>query len=74
MPSGYDLNNDGQVGTSDRAYGDDAFGFGVFPGQYGLALLSQYPISAEDVRTFQLSRWADMPGARLPDDPKSDYG
>jgi len=69
VPSGYDLNNDGSVGTSGRAYGDDSFGFGEFPGQYAFALLSMYPIDLDDVRTFQLFRWADMPGARLPDDP-----
>ena len=69
VPSGYDLNNNGSVGTSGRPYGDDSFGFGVFPGQYAFALLSRYPIDLDDIRTFQLFRWADMPGARLPDDP-----
>ncbi len=64
VPSGFDLNNNGVVGG-----GDDAFGFGFFPGQYGMAVLSRYPIDAEAVRTFQLFRWADMPGALLPDDP-----
>jgi len=68
VPSGFDLNNNGSVGTSGRGYGDDSFGFGEFPGQYGFALLSMYPIDLDDVRTFQLFRWADMPGARLPDD------
>jgi len=69
VPSGDDLNNNGSVGTSGRAYGDDSFGFGEFPGQYAFALLSMYPIDHDDLRTFQLFRWADMPGARLPDDP-----
>jgi hypothetical protein len=64
VPSGFDLNNNGVVGG-----GDDAFGFGFFPGQYGMAVLSRYPIDAEAVRTFQLFRWKDMPGALLPDDP-----
>jgi hypothetical protein len=31
IPSGFDLNNNGVVGG-----GDDAFGFGLFPGQYGM--------------------------------------
>ena len=69
VASGHDLNNDGVIGTSGRAYGDDSFGFGEFPGQYGFVLLSQYPIDTDAVRTFQTFRWADMPGARLPDDP-----
>jgi hypothetical protein len=64
VPSGFDLNNNGVVGG-----GDDAFGFGFFPGQYGMAVLSRYPIQTEAVRTFQLFRWKDMPGALLPDDP-----
>ncbi|WP_182377490.1 endonuclease/exonuclease/phosphatase family protein [Nocardioides sp. WS12] len=64
VPSGFDLNNNGQVGG-----GDDAFGFGLFPGQYGLVVYSKYPIDTAAVRTFQTFRWADMPGALLPDDP-----
>ena len=69
VASGYDLNNNGEVGTTGRAYGDDSFGFGEFPGQYAFVVLSQYPIDTDAVRTFQTFRWADMPGARLPDDP-----
>ncbi|WP_423462842.1 endonuclease/exonuclease/phosphatase family protein [Promicromonospora sp. MS192] len=64
IPSGFDLNNDGTVGG-----GDDALGFGLFPGQYGMLVLSKYPIRHDQVRTFQDFRWADMPGALLPDDP-----
>lgn len=64
VPSGFDLNNDGQV-----TGGDDAFGFGAFEGQYGMAILSKYPILEEEVRTFQDFLWKDMPGALLPDDP-----
>jgi len=67
IPSGYDLNNDGSVGGA-----DDAFGFGFFPGQYGMAVLSKYPIATDDIRTFQHFLWADMPGALLPDDPTTD--
>ncbi len=70
VASGFDLNNDGQVGESGRAYGDDSFGFGTFPGQYGFALLSKHPIADEAVRSFQEFRWTDMPGALLPDDPQ----
>jgi Endonuclease/Exonuclease/phosphatase family len=64
IPSGFDLNNDGRVGG-----GDDAFGFGVFEGQFGMAVFSRYPIDTDEVRTFQLFQWKDMPGALLPDDP-----
>lgn len=64
IPSGYDLNNNGQVGG-----GDDAFGFGAFEGQYGMTILSKYPIVTDEVRTFQNFLWKDMPGALLPDDP-----
>ncbi|MEU5881028.1 endonuclease/exonuclease/phosphatase family protein [Spirillospora sp. NPDC047279] len=71
IPSGLDLNNDGKVVTEPGAagYGDDAYGFGVFPGQYGMAVYSRYPIDERRVRTFQKFRWKDMPGALLPDDP-----
>jgi 3-phytase/alkaline phosphatase D len=61
IPSGYDLNNDGTVGGP-----DDAFGFGFFPGQYGMVVYSKYPILTDQVRTFQLFLWRDMPGALLP--------
>ncbi|WP_423779747.1 endonuclease/exonuclease/phosphatase family protein [Cellulosimicrobium cellulans] len=64
VPSGFDLNNDGTVGG-----GDDAFGFGAFEGQYGMVVLSRYPIDTRGVRTFQHFLWKDMPGALLPDDP-----
>lgn len=64
VASGFDLNDDGTVGG-----GDDAFGFGLFEGQYGMAVLSKYPIDTDAVRTFQQFLWKDMPGALLPDDP-----
>lgn len=64
IPSGFDLNNDGTVGGP-----DDAYGFGFFPGQFGMAVFSRYPIDLDNVRTFQTFLWRDMPGALLPDDP-----
>jgi hypothetical protein len=64
VPSGYDLDNNGEVGGP-----NDAFGFGFFPGQYGMAVYSKYPIDVDAVRTFQTLLWKDMPGALLPDDP-----
>lgn len=64
VPSGFDLNNNGAIGG-----GDDAWGFGLFPGQYGMAVYSKLPIDEDAIRTFRNFRWADMPGALLPDDP-----
>lgn len=64
MPSGFDLNNNGVIGGP-----DDAFGFGFFTGQFGMAVYSRYPIDYDSIRTFQLFLWRDMPGAMLPDDP-----
>ena len=66
IPSGFDLNNNGVVGGA-----DDAFGFGFFPGQYGMVVFSRYPIDTDAVRTFQMFLWQDMPGALLPDDPST---
>lgn len=61
VPSGFDLDNDGQI-----KLGNDAWGFGLFPGQYGMVVYSKFPIKAEQVRTFQNFLWKDMPGAVLP--------
>nr|WP_322657642.1 phytase [Dendronalium sp. ChiSLP03b]MDZ8203938.1 phytase [Dendronalium sp. ChiSLP03b] len=67
IASGFDLNNDGTVVTTPGAsgYGDDAFGFGNFSGQYGMLLLSKYPIDTANVRTFQNFLWKDMPDSLL---------
>ena len=64
IPAGLDFNNDGNATGP-----NDAFGFGFFPGQFGMLVLSRYPIVDHRVRTFQKFLWADMPGALLPDDP-----
>jgi hypothetical protein len=66
IPSGFDLNNNGMIGGP-----DDAFGFGFFPGQFGMAVYSMFPIDYDTVRTFQTFLWKDMPGALLPDDPST---
>jgi hypothetical protein len=66
IPSGIDYNNNGVIGGP-----DDAFGFGFFPGQFGMAVYSMYPIDLDRVRTFQMFLWKDMPGALLPDDPNT---
>jgi hypothetical protein len=64
IPSGRDFNKDGSIGGP-----DDAFGFGFFPGQYGMVVYSMYPIDVAAIRTFQLFLWKDMPDANLPVDP-----
>ena len=71
--SGFDLNNNGVVVSTPLApgYGDDALGFGEFPGKFGLAVFSQHPIVYGHARTFQHFKWADMPGALLPTYPES---
>jgi hypothetical protein len=66
IPSGLDFSNDGTVGGP-----NDAFGFGFYPGQFGMAVYSQHPIVESQVRIFQKFLWKDMPGALLPDDPRT---
>jgi len=61
QPSGFDLNNDGQVNTP----GEDAWGFGKYPGQYGMVLLSKFPIDQKNIRTFQHFKWKDLPGHKV---------
>lgn len=61
VPSGMDLNGDGD--TTDP---DDAFGFGRHPGQYGMLVLSRYPIDHRRVRTFQKFLWSRMPNPERP--------
>ncbi len=62
--SGFDLSGDGRIDTP-----ADAWGYGRFAGQYGMLVLSRWPILHSQVRTFRGFRWRDMPGARLPRDP-----
>jgi hypothetical protein len=66
IPTGLDVDNSGTVGGP-----NDAFGFGFFPGQFGMAVYSRYPIDPIGIRTFQTFRWADMPGALLPFFPET---
>lgn len=60
-PSGLDIDLDGR--------GDgpaDAWGFGHHPGQYGMLVLSRYPIDAAAARSFRTFLWKDLPGADEP--------
>jgi len=64
VPSGFDLNRNGQLNDP-----EDALGFGFFEGQYGAVVYSMYPIQDDDVRTFRTFLWKDMPDALLPKHP-----
>jgi len=57
VDSGLDLDKDG-IASGIKG---DAFGFGLFPGHYGMLVLSKYPIQFEQIRTFQHFLWKDMP-------------
>lgn len=61
QPSGLDLDGNGKQGGA-----GDAFGFGAFPGQYAMVVLSRFPIDTERVRTFQKFLWKDLPDAAQP--------
>lgn len=62
VPTGLDLDNDGK--TDGAA---DAFGYGAYPGQYGMALFSRFEIDSDAARTFQMLKWRDMPDNLMPD-------
>ena len=64
VQSGLDLDGDGQNGGA-----GDAWGFGHFPGQYGMLLLSRFPLDADRARTFTEFRWSSLPGALRPEMP-----
>lgn len=65
--SGFDLDGNGISGQLPG----DGFGFGYFPGHFGMAILSKYPIESEKIRTFQHFKWSDMPNALQPIDVKT---
>ncbi len=69
VTTGFDLDNNGKAidTPGSPASANDAQGFGRHPGQYGMLLLSQFPIDVQKIRTFQTFLWRDMPGAMLPD-------
>lgn len=88
VPSGLDLDNDGRIVNSfpilnpgqpatpeARAFAGDCWGFGTFPGQYGMALLvdPRLTIQRDRVRTFRKLPWDYMPGAFLPATPEGPW-
>ncbi len=64
VPSGVDLDGDGRTNRY-----SDAFGFGQFSGQNGMAILSRFPIDTTNARSFATLLWRDLPGANLPRNP-----
>ena len=69
--------SDGSAGRqtdAGRAYGGDSWGFGTFPGQYGMTLLVREGLEVveDSVRTFRLLPWRAMPDALLPVVPGND--
>jgi len=61
MPSGVDLDRNGRIEG-----GNDALGFGRFPGQYGMLVLSRWAIDTDASRTFKNVLWRDMPNNLIP--------
>lgn len=57
-----------------RLYGNDSYGFGTYPGQYGMALLVRdgLEVLRDSVRTFRELPWSTMPGALRPVDPATE--
>ena len=71
VASGVDLDGDGKADTTpgSRGYGNDALGYGQFPGQYGMVIYSNHPIKADQVVRFGDLPWRDQPKALLPQKP-----
>jgi len=64
--SGLDLNGNGLSGEP-----GDAWGYGKFPGQYGMMVLSRFPMKLQ--RSFRLFKWRDMPEALIPLNPDGSH-
>ncbi|MDR3634528.1 MAG: endonuclease/exonuclease/phosphatase family protein [Isosphaeraceae bacterium] len=70
IATGVDLDKDGRAVTDpgSRGYGNDAQGFGQFPGQYGFVIYSKFPFESS-FGDFQTLLWKNVPGALLPTKP-----
>ena len=64
VDSGLDLDGNGKTGEP-----QDAWGYGNFPGQYGMLVLSRFPIRQEATRTFRHFPWSALPAAQRPLNP-----
>ncbi len=69
VPSGLDLDGNGSSDGAGPDRGNDAWGYGLHPGQYGMLVLSRYPIDTGAIRTFRLLKWSTLPGAARPMEP-----
>lgn len=56
IQTGLDLDQDGHLNEP-----EDALGYGRFPGQYAMGVLSRFPIDQNHLRLFQNFPWADLP-------------
>lgn len=56
-----DLDGDGQITRP-----NDCYGFGRFPGHYGMVVLSKYPIQKDNVVSFREALWKNMPSNSIP--------
>ncbi|MBL8817398.1 MAG: endonuclease/exonuclease/phosphatase family protein [Planctomyces sp.] len=63
VPSGRDLDRDSRTDGP-----GDGFGFGRFAGQYGMVVLSKFPLKVEEVRSFRHLLWKDLPNPLLPEE------
>jgi len=61
IASGHDLDGDGRLGEP-----EDAWGWGRFTGQSGIALLSKYPITTEHAIDLTGLLWHEVPDHRMP--------
>jgi hypothetical protein len=70
IASGKDFDNNGQVVTQPGSglYGNDSYGFGEFPGKFGMAVYSRHPIDYEraHVPAVPLEGHAGRPPSRRP--------
>ncbi len=64
QPSMLDLDGNGK--STDA---NDAWGYGVYPGQYAMAIYSRFPIVESKIRSFQNYRWSQLPNALRPTFP-----
>lgn len=61
IATGLDLDGDGRLGGP-----GDAQGFGAFPGQNGMVILSRLPLIADRVTDLSALLWRDLPGGIPP--------
>ncbi|WP_345683282.1 endonuclease/exonuclease/phosphatase family protein [Novipirellula caenicola] len=66
IDSGLDLN-----GNATHGEATDAWGYGVYPGQYSMAIFSRFPIDQKNIRSFQHFLWSELPAAKRPCDPET---